>query len=85
NPDTRDTAGTSPLHMAVSLGQASLVQALLDAGAEPTVCDQRQRTPLHTAVEAGHTDVVRALVKIGGDALMAATDAAGCTVAHLAC
>lgn len=61
-------ARRSTLHLAAALGDVSLVQGLLDAGADPNARDRLGLTPLHLAVEAGTGTamaLVRALIAAG--------------------
>ncbi|EIN09936.1 hypothetical protein PUNSTDRAFT_143324 [Punctularia strigosozonata HHB-11173 SS5] len=62
----------SALHIAVSgaIPDVTVVQALLQAGASPTVVDKRKRTPLHYAVmerSGCDSDVVAALLEADAD------------------
>jgi ankyrin repeat protein len=43
--------GWTPLHLAVADGQAEVVRALVEAGADLTARTERGRTPLHIALE----------------------------------
>jgi len=56
------TNGVSPLHLAVSTGDANLVKYLLDAGAEIDALDMDRKAPLHCACYHGHTEIVKLLV-----------------------
>ena len=44
DPDARDDAGETPLHLVMELGA---IQALLASGADPNVRSKSRRTPLH--------------------------------------
>ncbi|RWA06832.1 hypothetical protein EKO27_g8273, partial [Xylaria grammica] len=58
----------TPLDIAASAGQAQMVHALLQAGAEVTPKGRHHyRTPLHAASEDGHESVVRLFVEAGAD------------------
>jgi ankyrin repeat protein len=50
-----------PLHFAVEGGKPDIVQALVDAGADPTAPDFRGRTPMQMAVTSGRQAIVRIL------------------------
>ena len=43
--------GWTPLHLAVAEGQADVVRALVDAGADLTARTEHHRTPLHVALQ----------------------------------
>ncbi|KAF3805193.1 hypothetical protein GCG54_00010470 [Colletotrichum gloeosporioides] len=72
--------GTAPLHLATS---SSEVRLLLDAGADPSIRDNRGQTALYLAVSRlkDNTDVVDALIDAGSDPYTSAKD--GNTVFHL--
>ncbi|KOO28589.1 hypothetical protein Ctob_012931, partial [Chrysochromulina tobinii] len=55
------------LRLAAEAGDAALVEALLDAGVNPLVADERANTPLHRAAAGGHVAICRALVAKGAD------------------
>ncbi|KOO28318.1 ankyrin repeat and sam domain-containing protein 6 [Chrysochromulina tobinii] len=55
------------LRLAAGAGDAALVEALLDAGVNPLVADERVNTPLHRAAAGGHVAICRALVAKGAD------------------
>ena len=68
NPATKNRFGASPLSEAAFAGNAELVKALLDAGAdarEMTTADGE--TVLMTAARTGNVDAVRMLVDRGAD------------------
>lgn len=54
-----------PLHLAATLGNVSLVQLLLDYGANPNGRCRGGRRPLHAAVEQGHHNCVDLLLENG--------------------
>lgn len=64
--DAADARGTSALHRAAAAGAATLVRALLAAGARVGATNCRRATPLHFARGGG--DVADALLGRGGDA-----------------
>ena len=57
----------TPLHVAGRSGQAPVVQALLEAGADPHALSASGATPLHLAAQAGNAAAVAALVDHGAD------------------
>lgn len=54
--------GKTALFIAASQGNASLVQSLMDAGADPHVQDCTGKTILHAAAEGGNAEVVTTLL-----------------------
>ena len=50
--NTLTNRGNSPLHLAVGMGSVIIVQALLEAGANPNAKDSYLQTPLHFAAFA---------------------------------
>lgn len=58
--------GESPLSLAASLGKASLVKILLEAGAPVSPKGQREPT-LHKAVRSGSIETVRLIVEAGAE------------------
>jgi len=54
-------AGWTPLHYAAGMGFSTLVQPLLDRGADPSRPDEDGKTPLDVAIETNHPDIVNAL------------------------
>ncbi|CAM9545189.1 unnamed protein product, partial [Discosporangium mesarthrocarpum] len=61
------TAGTTALLLAASIGLEEAVFYLLAAGANPNVCGDDGRTPLMCALAQGMDRAVRALVEAGAD------------------
>ena len=68
--------GETALHVACRRGLASLVHALLEAGANANIQTTSstdgsngvmKQTPLHVAVEAGHKDIVRTFLDFKGN------------------
>jgi ankyrin repeat protein len=55
------------LRLAAGAGDAALVEALLDAGVNPLVADERANTPLHRAAAGGHVAICCALLAKGAD------------------
>ena len=66
-----------PMVLAIEMGRESIVDALLDGGADPNVPIGKATTPLHKAVEAGHPGIVQRLIDKG--AKVNALDSAGRT------
>lgn len=59
----RGTNGNTLLNLAG--GRSAIVQLLLEAGADPTVANDRGWTPLHQAAYGNHVEVVELLVTAG--------------------
>lgn len=62
NLDARDGAGMPPLMLAASKNRSSICALLLDAGADPGLCDPSGRAALSIAHEAGAIDAVEVLL-----------------------
>ena len=54
-------AGWTPLHYAAGLGFSTLVQPLLDRGADPSCPDEDGKTPLDVAIDASHSGIADVL------------------------
>ena len=54
-------AGWTALHYAAGMGFSTLVQPLLDRGADPTRADEEGKTPLDVAIDANHSSIADAL------------------------
>ncbi|XP_056145862.1 LOW QUALITY PROTEIN: BCL-6 corepressor [Lampris incognitus] len=67
----RDYAGYCALHEACARGWLSIVQHLLDHGADINCSAQDGTRPIHDAVENDHLDVVRVLLSYGADPTLA--------------
>ncbi|XP_016428487.1 BCL-6 corepressor-like [Sinocyclocheilus rhinocerous] len=67
----RDNAGYCALHEACSRGWLSIVQHLLEHGADINCSAQDGTRPIHDAVENDHLDVVRLLLSYGADPTLA--------------
>ena len=65
---------TTPLLLAVEQGSATMVQALIDAGADPTRCRPDGWSPLHAAAQRGDRACAQALVAAGASPAQAARD-----------
>jgi ankyrin repeat protein len=59
-------AGWTPLHYAAGMGFSTLVQPLLDRGADPSRPDEEGKTPLDVATDANHHDIADVLRSRGG-------------------
>lgn len=55
------------LFLAIHKGEAKIVQALLDAGANPNLEDEDQYSVLMSAAHAGHLEIVKALLNSGAN------------------
>jgi ankyrin repeat protein len=65
--DQTNCAGETPLIVAVRLGQADVVHALLVAGASTQVRDNDGLTALHHAAGSGASELLAALIESGAD------------------
>jgi ankyrin repeat protein len=54
-------AGWTALHYAAGLGFSTLVQPLLDRGADPSCRDEEGKTPLDVALDANHSEIATLL------------------------
>ncbi|CAN0488226.1 unnamed protein product [Ectocarpus sp. 8 AP-2014] len=59
--------GHTPLHVAVLGGNAAAAKALIMAGADVNVRDEKRDTPLHLAIQEGHVEIVEYLLLSGAD------------------
>ena len=75
-------SGFGRTNLAVALGSAEAVTALLEAGANPNVWDENGETPLHRAASLGRAEVVTVLSEAG--AAMEAQAVGDATALHLA-
>lgn len=64
---TTRLGGITPLVLAATAGNAGVVQALLDAGADPRTAKATGTTPLMLAAAGGSAGAVRALLAAGAD------------------
>ena len=60
-----DCAGTTPLHLAVSIGRANIVQILLENGAHVDALNGKDATPLHLAAGEGKHEIAQLLLNYG--------------------
>ena len=69
DPNSRDSAGNSALHIAALLGHAEIAKELIAAGGDvdACTCNESKSTPLLTAIESGHTEIGRMLLDHGAD------------------
>uniref|UniRef100_A0A8B9JPJ8 BCL6 corepressor n=1 Tax=Astyanax mexicanus TaxID=7994 RepID=A0A8B9JPJ8_ASTMX len=67
----RDNAGYCALHEACARGWFTIVQHLLQHGADVNCSAQDGTRPLHDAVENDHLDIVRLLLSYGADPTLA--------------
>lgn len=81
--DAVDGTGRVALHLAAAAGHEMMTAALMEAGAEPELPEQRnKRTALHLAAVEGHTATVECLLSCG--ALAEAIDSRGRSPLQLA-
>lgn len=59
--DSKDSAGSTPLHMAATYGQTAAVNTLLRLGANPKVQDIDGHTPYDLAVANEQTEAANML------------------------
>uniref|UniRef100_A0A5S6Q8S2 ANK_REP_REGION domain-containing protein n=1 Tax=Trichuris muris TaxID=70415 RepID=A0A5S6Q8S2_TRIMR len=62
NPNLKDLDGTTPLHLAASLGDLRMFTALVDAGGDPDARDGSCRTALLVACSHGSLQIVNYLL-----------------------
>jgi ankyrin repeat protein len=65
DPNVRDEAGVTPLHMACHYEESDIAALLLKHGADPNAKTDRGDTPLHWAASYGFAQTVRILLKSG--------------------
>lgn len=65
NPDEKDMAGNTPMHVATKLGNVEAVEALIAARAKTYSLNIQGKSPLYMAVENGHEAIVELLCKAG--------------------
>ena len=75
--------GESPLHVAASVGNVEVVQALLECGGGVEATDGGGTTPLHVAAARSRHDIVLALLK--ARAPVGQANKEGKTALHIAC
>jgi hypothetical protein len=62
---TNDQSGATPLHFAVEMGHADVVEALLAAGADINARESKGATPLHVAIEKKRDNIAAILRQYG--------------------
>lgn len=82
NSLSRNVLQAAPIHLAVTGGYTSIVQALLEHGADPNVRQSGGLTPLHVAAKNGNLQIVLMLLLNGADLSFKADD--GRTALNLA-
>ena len=84
DPNRKDPARLTPLHVAARQGYLEIAQLLLQSGADPNRRqDPTGSTPLHLAVEHQHEEVTRLLLEQGANPNLAARHGEGQTLAPL--
>lgn len=67
NPNATETAlNTTPLHWASYKGHITIIEMLLQAGADVNARDKVGRSPLDMAADGGQTAVIKFLTEHGG-------------------
>ena len=79
----RNSDKWTALHCSSAVGQLSITQMLLKAGADVNLVDDIHGTPLYYAAVEGHAEVVECLLKHG--AISTITDDNGWSPLHCAC
>lgn len=82
NHQFRDVLMGTALHAAAAGGHLTVVQVLLQSGAQVDMMDREQHTALMLASMAGHSAIVKYLVKAGASVTLKGAD--GMTALHLA-
>lgn len=77
--------GLGVLHVAAEHGNASVIDLLLAAGADPAMVNDDGQTPLHIAVAHGHTEAVERLTSKQPCEQLRVTDHYKMLPLHLAC
>ena len=78
----KDPKGSTPLHVACSLGNVELVELLVSHGAELSRKDAQGRTPLHVCAATGQQPCLAFLLDHGADEVMEERDQHGNTALH---
>lgn len=71
DPDQKDNAGYTPLHVACSRNQIGIAKVLLSYGANCSETAQSGIRPLHEAIDSGNLEIVRLLLAYGADPQLA--------------
>ena len=82
NAASANALRVTPLHSAVSRGDAAMARTLLERGADPDAAQQSGWTPLHGSASQGNVELVRLLRAKGADVTARNDD--GKTAADLA-
>lgn len=70
DPDLKDNAGYTALHVACTKGRMDIARLLLQYGAKHTETAISGIRPLHEAAENGDIEIVRLLLSYGADPLL---------------
>jgi ankyrin repeat protein len=65
--ESRDDAGSTPLHVACQQGNLEMARYLLGAGADPLAGDNENSMPIHVAAIGGNIDVMKLFLEKGID------------------
>jgi len=82
DPNIKNVGAMTPLHFALSAGNAKAAELLIAAGAKVNCRDMNGRTPLHEAIGRVPNELVALLIKHGAD--VNARDRNGATPLHIA-
>ena len=63
----KDAGGETPLQYAIYTGNASMIKALLAAGADPSLADDKGRNPLYTVSTTGDVEIAKLLIEAGAE------------------
>ena len=82
NVNSKDSDGSTPLHCAADCGHITIVEHLLNKGADINAIEVHGSTPLHFAAKSGHTNIVEYLLNWGAE--VNAKEVHGSTPLHFA-
>jgi len=68
--NARSFVNTTPLHLAVKNGHISVVDCLLQHGADPNIASENNTTPLMTAAKNKSMEIVQLLLRHGAEVLL---------------
>lgn len=65
--NARDDGGWTPIVWGADIGNAKIVSALLNCGADVTICDDENNSALHWATLSGNAETVTVLLQAGSN------------------